>query len=143
MVGLGTLMALLGLVSLIMRIGGRIYSSDLLHRAAIVMGPSGFVAVLAGWVTTEVGRQPYTIYGLLRTVDSVSPIGLPGVSASLVAFVIVYFIVFGAGVFYLLRLMGKTPGATATPEPETPMRSAGLMPGPAQHVGQTTQRMGE
>ena len=131
MVGLGMLMALLGLVSLAMRLGGRIYSSGLLHRAALLMGPSGFVAVLAGWVTTEVGRQPYTIYGLLRTADSVSPIGLPGVATSLIAFIVVYFIVFGAGVFYLLRLMGKTPGATEQPEPETPIRTAGIMPGPA------------
>ncbi len=134
MVGLGTLMALVGLVSLALRVGGRIYSNRLLHRAAVLMGPSGFVAVLAGWVTTEVGRQPYTIYGLLRTADSVSPIGLPGVATSLIAFIIVYFVVFGAGVFYLLRLMGKTPGAVATPEPETPMRAAGLMPGPAQQL---------
>lgn len=134
MVGLGTLMALVGLVSLVMRFGGRIYSSSLLHRTALLMGPSGFIAVLAGWVTTEVGRQPYTIYGLLRTADSVSPIGLPGVATSLIAFIVVYFIVFGAGVFYLLRLMGKTPGAVAAPEPETPMRAAGLMPGPAQQL---------
>jgi cytochrome d ubiquinol oxidase subunit I len=134
MVGLGMLMALVGLVSLAMRLGGHIYSSSLLHRAAIVMGPSGFVAVLAGWVTTEVGRQPYTIYGLLRTADSVSPIGLPGVATSLIAFIIVYFIVFGAGIFYLLRLMAKTPGAIGKAEPETPTRAAGLMPGPAQHA---------
>jgi cytochrome d ubiquinol oxidase subunit I len=134
MVGLGTLMALVGLVSLVMRFGGRIYSSSLLHRATLVMGPSGFIAVLAGWVTTEVGRQPYTIYGLLRTADSVSPIGLPGVATSLIAFILVYFIVFGAGIFYLLRLMAKTPGAVAKPEPETPTRAAGLMPGPAQQL---------
>ncbi len=134
MVGFGTLMALVGLVSLAMRIGGRIYSSTALHRVAILMGPSGFIAVLAGWVTTEVGRQPYTIYGLLRTADSVSPIGLPGVATSLIAFIVVYFIVFGAGVFYLLRLMGKTPGAAAPLEPETPLRAAGLMPGPAQQI---------
>ena len=144
MVGLGMLMAVLGLVSLVMRIGGRIYSSSLLHRAALLMGPSGFVAVLAGWVTTEVGRQPYTIYGLLRTADSVSPIGLPGVATSLIAFIVVYFIVFGAGVFYLLRLMDKTPGAVEDARPEAPTRAAGLMPGPAQHVpAQHTTRLGE
>lgn len=136
MVGLGMLMALLGLVSLALRLGGRIYTNHWLHRAAIAMGPSGFVAVLAGWVTTEVGRQPFTIYGLLRTSESVSPIGLPGVSASLIAFVIVYFIVFGAGVFYLLRLMGKTPGAMPDePVGDAPLRSAGILPGPAQHAG--------
>ncbi|MFN4278130.1 MAG: cytochrome ubiquinol oxidase subunit I [Ferrovibrio sp.] len=127
MVGLGLLMAALGLVSLVMRFGGRIYSNAWLHRAAILMGPSGFVAVLAGWITTEVGRQPFTIYGLLRTAESVSPIGLPGVTASLLAFIVVYFAVFGAGVFYLLRLMGKTPGGSE-PEMHGPLRAAGITP---------------
>ena len=41
-----------------------------MHRAAVLMGPAGFVAVLAGWITTEVGRQPYTVYGLLTTAQS-------------------------------------------------------------------------
>lgn len=127
MVGLGLLMAALGLVSLVMRLGGRIYRNAWLHRAAILMGPSGFVAVLAGWITTEVGRQPFTIYGLLRTAESVSPIGLPGVTASLLAFIVVYFAVFGAGVFYLLRLMGKTPGS-GQPEMYEPLRAAGITP---------------
>lgn len=136
MVGLGMLMLLIGVASLALRPGGRLYTTPLLHRAAILMGPSGFIAVLAGWVTTEVGRQPFTVYGLLRTADSVSPIGLPGISTSLIAFVIVYFIVFGAGVFYILRMMGKTPGALpAAPEPEGPTRAAGIVPGPAMHKG--------
>lgn len=69
MVGLGLLMALLGFASLYCRWRGRLYEAPWLHRAAIVMGPSGFVAVLAGWVTTEVGRQPWTIYGVMRTAD--------------------------------------------------------------------------
>src|SRR5688572_24800632 len=67
MVGLGTLMLLLALVSLWARVRHRLYDWPLLHRFAIVMGPAGFVAVIAGWVTTEVGRQPFTVYGLLRT----------------------------------------------------------------------------
>ena len=75
------------------------------------MGPSGFVAVLAGWITTEVGRQPYTVYGLLRTANSASPIDAAAVGASLVAFIIVYFLVFGAGTFYLLRLMAQAAGS--------------------------------
>lgn len=131
MVGLGLLMALLGLVSLICRASGKLYESQWLHRAAIVMGPAGFVAVIAGWITTEVGRQPYTVYGLLRTADSVAPIGLPGVATSLIAFIVVYFIVFGAGIFYLFRLMGRTPGSAVAQEKEAPIRSAGITPGPA------------
>jgi len=138
MVGLGMLMLLIGIASLVLRPGGRLYTTPLLHRAAILMGPSGFLAVLAGWITTEVGRQPFTIYGLLRTTESVSPIGLPGVATSLIAFVVVYFIVFGAGVFYILRMMGKTPGAIpAGSEHEGPTRAAGIVPGPAMTKGGT------
>ena len=73
MVGLGMLMATLGALSLYARVKGRLYDSRLLHHFALAMGPSGLVAVLAGWVTTEVGRQPWTIYGLMRTADSASP----------------------------------------------------------------------
>ena len=87
----------------------RLYDWTLLHRFALAMGPAGFVAVIAGWVTTEVGRQPYTVHGLLRTADSVSPLQAPAVATSLLAFIVVYFIVFGAGVFYILRLMSHPP----------------------------------
>ena len=93
------------------------------------MGPSGFVAVLAGWITTEVGRQPYTVYGLLRTADSISPIAAPAVATSLVAFVVVYFILFGAGTFYLVRLMSAPPvEGQHGPKPGMPIRSAGTTP---------------
>ena len=73
------------------RCAARLYDWPLLHRLALAMGPAGFVAVIAGWVTTEVGRQPYTVYGLLRTADSVSPLQAPAVATSLVAFIVVYF----------------------------------------------------
>ncbi len=63
MVGLGFAMLGLGLWSLVARARKRLYDWPWLHRAAILMGPAGFVAVIAGWVTTEVGRQPYTVYG--------------------------------------------------------------------------------
>ena len=100
-------------------------------RAAVLMGPSGFVAVLAGWITTEVGRQPYTVYGLLRTADSVSPIATPAVGASLVAFIIVYFVVFGAGTFYILRLMAQTARHRRARRERRrwPIRAAGITPG--------------
>jgi cytochrome d ubiquinol oxidase subunit I len=100
------------------------------------MGPSGLVALLAGWVTTEVGRQPYTVFGLLRTSDSVAPIGAPGVAASLVAFAIVYFAVFGTGVVFALRLMGSPPRPNEPgPDPREPTASAGIAPGPALLAG--------
>ena len=71
--------------------------------------PAGFIAVLAGWITTETGRQPFTVYGLLRTADSASPLAAPAVASSLIAFIIVYFAVFTAGVIYILRLMAQPP----------------------------------
>src|SRR6201996_8954873 len=105
MAGLGFLIFALGLLSLWSRWRGNLFKSQLLHRFALVMGPAGFIAVLAGWITTETGRQPFTVYGVLRTADSVSPLAAPAVGASLLAFVIVYFVVFTAGVIYVLRLM--------------------------------------
>jgi cytochrome d ubiquinol oxidase subunit I len=129
MVGLGVLMVVLGLFSLWARLRGRLYDWDLLHRFAILMGPSGFLAVLAGWITTEVGRQPYTVYGLLRTAQSVAPIDAQAVGASLLAFIVVYFAVFGAGTFYILRLMRSTPEADESDiERGVPVRAAGITP---------------
>lgn len=130
MVGLGFAMLGLGLWSLWARWKGQLFTTTWLHRAAIVMGPTGFVAVLAGWITTEVGRQPYTIYGLLRTSDSLAPVDAPAVAASLVAFIIVYFFVFGAGTYYILRLMNKRPSTPKHDLSDGPTRAAGITPAP-------------
>jgi len=131
MVGLGFLMAALGAFSLWCRWRGTLYTSRLLHRFALVMGPSGLIAVLAGWFTTEVGRQPWTIHGLLRTAESASPLQAPAVAASLVAFIIVYFTVFGAGVVYILKLMAKPPHRGESDMPHIPVRTAGITPASA------------
>lgn len=130
MVGIGFAMLAIGLWSLVCRYRGTLKSNRWLHRLAVAMGPAGFVAVLAGWVTTEVGRQPYTIYGHLLTAHSISPVAAPAVATSLIAFVIVYFFVFGAGTFYILRLMARLP-RDPTPElQEGPIRTQGITPGP-------------
>jgi cytochrome d ubiquinol oxidase subunit I len=132
MVGLGLLMAAAGLVSLFLRWRRTLYDTRWFHRLSLLMGPSGFVAVIAGWITTEVGRQPYTVYGLLTTAESRSPIAAPAVGASLTAFVIVYFLLFGMGTLYILRLMRHPPAALQQPVAAVePIRTAGLMPGPA------------
>jgi cytochrome d ubiquinol oxidase subunit I len=129
MVGLGFLMMGLGLLSLWMRWRGTLYQSRLLHTFALLMGPAGFIAVLAGWVTTEVGRQPFTVYGLLRTVDSVSPLAAPAVASSLIAFIIVYFTIFAAGAVYILRLMAAPPHhGEQGPQRDAPTRAAGITP---------------
>ena len=130
MVGLGFAMLGLGLWSLFARWRGTLYDAPWLHRAAILMGPTGFIAVLAGWITTEVGRQPYTVYGLLRTSDSLAPVDAPAVAASLLAFIVVYFTVFGAGTFYILRMMNKRPATPKLGLREGPIRTAGITPAP-------------
>ncbi len=121
MVGMGFLMMGLGLFSLWNRWRGTLYESRLLHLFAMAMGPAGFIAVLAGWITTETGRQPFTVYGLLRTAESASPLAAPAVGSSLIAFVIVYFAVFSAGVIYILRMMA-TPPHQSRPAPRASRR---------------------
>jgi cytochrome d ubiquinol oxidase subunit I len=129
MVGMGVLMMGLGLLSLWARWRGTLYNSRLLHGFALMMAPSGFIAVLAGWITTETGRQPYTVYGLLRTAESASPLAAPAVASSLIAFAIVYFAVFGAGVIYILRMMAAPPHhGEQGPRGDTPARAAGITP---------------
>jgi cytochrome bd ubiquinol oxidase subunit I len=138
MVGIGFAMLGIGLWSLWGRVRGRLYDMSWLHRAAVLMGPSGFAAVLAGWITTEVGRQPFVIYGVLRTADAASPLDAPAVAASLLAFILVYFTVFGIGVWYILKLMGKAPhaGEVGVKRGDVgPIRTAGITPGPTQNPG--------
>jgi cytochrome bd ubiquinol oxidase subunit I len=108
MVALGFAMLALGAWSLLRRWqADRLYTDKWLERFAVLMAPSGFIAVLAGWITTEVGRQPYVVYGFLTTAKAASPIEAPAIAASLVAFILVYFTVFGFGVYYILRLCSK------------------------------------
>ena len=78
------------------------------------MGPAGFVAVIAGWITTEVGRQPFTVYGILKTMDSASPIDAPAITASLLVFIVTYFLVFGAGTYYIFKQFAINPDTDKT-----------------------------
>ena len=143
MVGLGILMLCLAIFSLIARVRKKLYDWRPLHRFALAMGPSGFVAVIAGWVTTEVGRQPFTVYGLLRTSESASPLEAPAVAASLLTFIVVYFVVFGAGTSYILKLMAHAPQTGERgPDAAKPIRAAGIMPAPALGPGRVIGRAG-
>ena len=109
MVGLGLLMIALGAWSLFLRRGGRLFANRAFQRFALWMGPAGLVAILAGWVTTEVGRQPWVVYGVLRTADAVSPHGAVSLGLTLLLFVVSYMFVFGAGTGYVLRMIRKGP----------------------------------
>ena len=118
MVGLGLLMLLLGFGGAWLRWRGRLYQQRLFLRFAVAMGPAGIIAILAGWITTEVGRQPWVVYGVMRTADAVSRHSALALSTSLAAFVLLYCAVFGTGISYLMKLVARGPDrgiGTATP----------------------------
>jgi len=119
MVAIGVAMMLLGLTSLALRWRRRLHEARWFHACALAMGPSGFLAVLAGWVTTEVGRQPWVIYGQLRSADAVSSVQAGHVAVSLALFFASYLIVFGVGVYYLLKLMATGPVPQLADQPQS------------------------
>jgi cytochrome bd ubiquinol oxidase subunit I len=122
MVLIGFLMMGAGFWSLYLRVRGRLYSSRGFLRLCVACLPIGFVAILAGWFTTEIGRQPWVVYEILRTSDGVSPTVSTGqVLTSLLVFVAAYAIVFGAGLYYMLRLVVKGP---EVPTEGHPLRGA-------------------
>nr|WP_280644129.1 cytochrome ubiquinol oxidase subunit I [Brevundimonas alba] len=114
MVGLGLLMILLGGVGAVLIWRRKLFASRWFLRFCVAMGPAGFIAVLAGWMVTEVGRQPWVVYGVLRTRDAISPVTTGQVATSLIAYMIVYAIVFTAGAVFILRLMAEGPVAALT-----------------------------
>ncbi len=145
MVGLGMLMIALGLWSAWARWRGRLYASRPLHCFALCMGPAGIVAILAGWFTTEIGRQPWVVYNVMRTADAVSPHGATELGVTLVLFVVVYLVVFGAGLVYMLRLLragpapadgtGPAGGPGQAHHPMRPISAAADAVGPASARG--------
>jgi cytochrome d ubiquinol oxidase subunit I len=117
MVGIGILMLLVATAGqVLMRSNGRLWRSDGFLRLCTWFAPLGFVAVICGWVVTEVGRQPWTVYGLMRTADSVSP-SLTGhdVAISLALYVIVYLVMFPTGVAFMAGLVRRGPAETEEP----------------------------
>ena len=117
MIGLGLLMLGLGVwgawLAFRRKLGDRTFL-----RFAVAMGPAGFLAVLAGWIVTEVGRQPWVVYGVLRTADAASDVPAGAVLASLLTYVSVYALVFTAGALFILRLLAEGPvKAAAEPLP--------------------------
>ena len=118
MVAMGLAMVALGLWGVVNWLRGQADDGKWYQRALVLAAPSGFIAVLAGWVLAEVGRQPFVVYGVLRTADAVAPVSAASVGASLLAFVVAYAIVFSAGALYILRLIAKGPDSEA-PEPKS------------------------
>jgi cytochrome d ubiquinol oxidase subunit I len=117
MVGIGLVMVALGLIGAVLWLTGRLYRNRWFLKAMTWASPLGFIAVLSGWFVAEVGRQPWVAYGLLRTKDAVSPVPGGSVFTSLILFVLVYGVIFGAGIYYMAKLVQCGPGA-APPAPE-------------------------
>ena len=112
MVGIGLIMIAVGLTGSFLWLRGRLFDSRWFLRVLVWVSPLGFVAVLAGWFVAEVGRQPWTVYGVLRTADAVSPVPGGSVLVSLLLFVLVYGIIFGAGLYYIAKLVRRGPDET-------------------------------
>lgn len=113
MVGIGVMMLVTGFVGVFLFWRKRLYDSRWFHCLAMAMMPTGFIALLAGWFVTEVGRQPWIAYNIIRTSEGVSPVLGPYVALSLAIFVVVYTFIFGMGSYYILKLIGKGPQALA------------------------------
>jgi cytochrome d ubiquinol oxidase subunit I len=109
MVGIGMLMIATGLIAIVLYLKKCLFDTRWFQYWCMALTPAGFIAVLAGWFVTEVGRQPWIVQGLLRTGDATSPVMGSSIAISLTAFIIVYVFVFGAGSYYILRLIGKGP----------------------------------
>lgn len=113
MVGIGIMMMLTAFLGVFLFWRKRLYDSKCFHYLAMGMMPMGFVAVLAGWFVTEVGRQPWTVYGVLRTQQSVSPVLPEYIAISLMIFIVAYIFIFGMGTYYILKLIRKGPQKVA------------------------------
>jgi cytochrome bd-type quinol oxidase subunit 1 len=117
MVGIGLLMLLVVATANWLRWKGRLYDTAWFLRICEACLPLGFAAVIAGWITTEVGRQPWVIYGLMRTTNAVTP-SLTGVDvlASLMVYVVVYLVVYPVTLYYMVALVRAGPISEEGPD---------------------------
>jgi cytochrome d ubiquinol oxidase subunit I len=123
MVAIGLVFIVAGLVGAWLWWRGRLFTTIWYLKSVAPLWPLGFVAILTGWMVTEIGRQPWLATGILRTADAISPVGYGSVATSLAAFIVVYTVVFGIGVLYVRRLLVRGPvGAAKAPEGALPNR---------------------
>lgn len=121
MVGLGMVMLAISWFGNFLRVIGRLETSHWFLWCTFLSFPSGFVATIAGWYTAEVGRQPWVVYGLLRTADAHTPsLTVGDVLTSLIGYVVVYSIIFSFGLYYIYHLLRAGPA----PEIEAPLVGA-------------------
>lgn len=109
MVGIGLFMLLVAVTGLVLRLRGTLYDKSWFHRVCVGMAPLGFLASIAGWLTAEIGRQPWVVHGLMRTRDAVSAISVEQVIISFTLLILAYGIIFGFYLYYLFKLIRKGP----------------------------------
>ncbi|MGA8770615.1 MAG: cytochrome ubiquinol oxidase subunit I [Rhodomicrobium sp.] len=130
MVAIGLWLILLAFIGAFLWQRGRLFESRAFMRAAALSWPLGFIAIIAGWVTTEVGRQPWVATGLMRTAEAASPVQAGAVGATLILFILVYLAVYSAGIAYMNLLIRKGPviqapsGMTERHVPQRPISAA-------------------
>jgi cytochrome d ubiquinol oxidase subunit I len=123
MVGIGTMLAALGALVLFVRIRKRrLPESVWFYRALLLAGPASLVALIAGWVTTEVGRQPWVVYRVMRTADAVT--GADGIPVAYGTLAAVYALV-ACGVVWILRRLAQAPMEDSVAPPKPPGQPAG------------------
>jgi cytochrome bd ubiquinol oxidase subunit I len=134
MVGIDFIMLFIAIAGQILQLRERLWESVWFLRLCPWVAPLGFIAVIAGWIVTEVGRQPWTVYDLLRTVDSVSP-SLTGtdVALSLAFYIIVYLIMFPTGIAFMAGLARRGP----QPDSVSDRVESGLPSGPFEKAART------
>jgi cytochrome d ubiquinol oxidase subunit I len=109
MVGISLLMFIVALLALFLRMRKALYSFRIFHQLCLGMAPLGFVATIAGWLTAEIGRQPWVVYNLLRTKEAVSAVGMEEVIISMVLLALAYGVVFSFYLYYLFKLIRRGP----------------------------------
>jgi cytochrome d ubiquinol oxidase subunit I len=109
MVGIGLLLLAIAATGLFLRWRGRLFDTPWFSMGCAFSSPLGFIAILAGWTVTETGRQPYVIYGFLKTADAAAPVAAGAVSASLALFVLVYLVLLAAFFWYATKLVLRGP----------------------------------
>jgi cytochrome d ubiquinol oxidase subunit I len=117
MVGIGMILLAIAICGAVLRWKRRLCDTRWFQIAAVAVSPLGFIAVLAGWVTTEAGRQPYVVYGYLRTADAVSPVAAGAIATTLVAFAVIYNLLLATFLWFLVRIILRGPDDVEVPPP--------------------------
>jgi cytochrome d ubiquinol oxidase subunit I len=118
MVGIGALLIAIGSVGALLWWRRKLFDATWFLKPLRYVWPLGFIAILAGWMVTEIGRQPWVVYGILRTIEARSPVAASTVALSLALFVLVYAVVFPIGIMYIRAMIRKGLPVSPVPTPE-------------------------